>query len=330
MINRIGFTAAVLLLSLAGTLWARAEFHLGSGANDWRLFAVPEEDGPAGAYVAVDSAGNVLREHPVRSIEEEGGGSFLLEYNYRGPDWPDMEGGMLRAEWIDPMVNLARDSVLFGRGGSIYQGHNTQRYPTGDLLLALDEDPTTARLMLLEDNPLLAEPLVRGGVYLGAQASAVIINLGKQTPINRVRVYPRLGRVDDAAAIAAMAEPKPDPELFGETSFADNYLEWYEIAVTDNDAPIKEFPGSTGGGQRPGQGQFKRYSETTGYVDSAGTDPNFDALIQTRENLDPVIDLRFPVRHERFVSVRPYIPERTWEMAEIEVYGEGYVRRSGM
>ena len=328
MINRIGFTAAALLLSLAGTLWARAEFHLGSGANDWQLFAVPEEDGPAGAYVAVDSAGNVLREHPVRSIEEEGGGTFLLEYNYRGPDWPDMEGGMLRAEWIDPMVNLARDSILFGRGGSIYQGHNTQRYPTGDLLLALDEDPTTARLMLLEDNPLLAEPLVRGGVYLGAQASAVIINLGKQTPINRVRVYPRLGRVDDAAAIAAMAEPKPDPELFGETSFADNYLEWYEIAVTDNDAPIKEFPGSTGGGQRPGQGQFKRYSETTGYADSAGTDPNFDALIQTRENLDPVIDLRFPVRHERFVSVRPYIPERTWELAEIEIYGEGYVRRS--
>ena len=328
MIDRIGLAATALLLALAGTLWARAEFHLGSGANDWQRFTVPDEGDPAGAYVTVDSAGNVLREHPVRSIEEEGGGTFLLEYNYRGPDWPDMEGGTLRAEWIDPMVNLARDSVLFGRGGSIYQGHNAQRYPTGDLLLALDGDPTTTRLMLLEDNPLLAEPLVRGGVYLGAQASAVIVNLGKQTPINRVRVYPRLGRVDDAAAIAAMAEPKPDPELFGETSFADNYLEWYEIAVTDNDAPIKEFPGSTGGGQRPGQGQFKRYSETTGYVDSAATDPNFDALIQTRENLEPVIDLRFPVRHERFVSVRPYIPERTWEMAEIEIYGEGYVRRS--
>ena len=327
MINRIGFAATALLLSLAGTLWARAEFHLGSGANDWQRFAVPEEEEPAGAYVTVDSAGNVLQEHPVRSIEEEGGGTFLLEYNYRGPDLPDMEGGMLRAEWIDPMVNLARDSVLFARGGNVYHGHNTSRFPTGDLLLPLDGDPTTARLILLEDNPLLAVPLVRGGVYLGAQSSAVILNLGKQTPINRVRVYPRLGRLDDAAAIAAMAEPKPDPELFGETSFADNYLEWYEIAVTDNDAPIKEFPGG-GMGARPGQGQFKRYSETTGYVDSAATDPNFDALIQTRENLEPVIDLRFPVRHERFVSVRPYIPERTWEMAEIEVYGEGYVRRS--
>ena len=77
----------------------------------------------------MDSAGKVLREHPVRSVEEEGGGTFLLEYNYRGPDLPDMEGGMLRAEWIDPLVNLARDSVLFARGGNVYHGHNTQPLP---------------------------------------------------------------------------------------------------------------------------------------------------------------------------------------------------------
>ena len=97
--------------------------------------------------------------------------------------------------------------------------------------------------------------------------------------------------------------------------------------MTDNAAPIKERPGG-GGSDRPGQVQFKRFSETTGYVDSSATDPNFKALIQTRENLNPVIDFRFPIRHERFVSVRPYIPERTWEMAEIEIYGEGYMRRS--
>ena len=328
MIDRIGLAAGALLLALASTLWARAEFHLGSGANDWQAFAVPEEGEPAGAYVTVDSAGNVLREHPVSSVEEPGGGTYLPEYNYRGPDLPDMEDGMLRAEWIDPLVNLARDSVLFARGGNVYNSHNTSRSATPDLLEIIDGDPTTTRLILLPYNPLLVVPLIRGGVYYGAWASAVIVNMGKQTPINRVRVYPRLGRLDDDAAIAAMAEPKPDPERFGKTSFADNYLEWYEIAVTDNDAPIKEFPGSTGGGQRPGQGQFKRYFEGTAYVDSAATDPNFEALIQTRENLDPVIDLRFPTRHERFVSVRPYIPERIWEMAEIEVYGEGYVRRS--
>ena len=327
MLARSGFATGALLLALASTLCARAEFHLGSGPNSWERFVVPDEGEAAGTYVVVDAAGNVLQEHPVHSVEEVGGGTFLAEYNYRGPDLPAVEAGALQAIRVDPLVNLSLDSLLFARGGSIFHGHNTNAHPTEDLLRLIDGDPTTTRLILIAQNPLEAVPLIRGGVFLGAYASAVIVNLGAEMPINRVRVYPRLGRLDDAAAIAAMEEPKPAPELFGETSFADNYLEWYEIAVTDNAAPIKERPGG-GGSDRPGQVQFKRFSETTGYVDSSATDPNFKALIQTRENLNPVIDFRFPVRHERFVSVRPYIPERTWEMAEIEIYGEGYVRRS--
>ncbi len=324
---RDGFATGALLLALASTLCARAEFHLGSGPNSWERFVVPDAGEAAGIYVVVDAAGNVLQEYPVRSVEEVGGGTFLAEYNYRGPDLPALEAGALQAIRVDPLVNLSRDSLLFARGGSIFHGHNTNAHPTEDLLRLIDGNPTTTRLILIAQNPLAAVPLIRGGVFWGAHASAVIVNLGAEMPINRVRVYPRLGRLDDAAAIAALEAPTPDPALFGETSFADNYLEWYEIAVTDNAAPIKERPGG-GGSDRPGQGQFKRFSETTGYVDSSATDPNFKALIQTRENLDPVIDFRFPVRHERFVSVRPYIPERTWEMAEIEIYGEGHVRRS--
>ena len=49
MIDRIGLAAGALLLALASTLWARAEFHLGSGANDWQAFAVPEEGEPRGS-----------------------------------------------------------------------------------------------------------------------------------------------------------------------------------------------------------------------------------------------------------------------------------------
>ncbi len=338
-------TGALLLALTPSTLWARAEFHLGSADNTWELFGIPyerfvlSEDGTSltrqstgeevttGFYIIVDEDGNELDRRDVSGLLEVGGGTMLEEYNYRGPDQPSMEGDVLQAVRVDPTENLALLDNLYPRGGGIFHGHNTGAYAGPEFRSHIDGDPTTTRLVLFRGNPLEQEPLIAGGVYLGAQATAVIINLGLQMPINRVRIYPRLGRLDDAAAIAGMAEPKPDPESFGETSFAGNYLEWYEIAVTDNDALINELVGA-GGTSRPGRHGFKNFSETSGYVDSAATDPSFEALIQTRDNLDSVIDFRFPTRDVRMVSVRPYIPTRTWEVAEIEVYGEGYVRRS--
>jgi hypothetical protein len=46
MANRIGFATGTLLLALASTLWARAEFNLGSGQNAyaWERFASPVWD----------------------------------------------------------------------------------------------------------------------------------------------------------------------------------------------------------------------------------------------------------------------------------------------
>jgi len=41
-----------------------------------------------------------------------------------------------------------------------------------------------------------------------------------------------------------------------------------------------------------------------------------------------VVDVSFPVQQARFVSLRPFIPERDWEIAEFEIYGEGYVRQT--
>jgi len=340
--TRIGFSTAALLLALTARLWARAASNLGSGQNAyaWEPFARAPIDNrrsqsdqdpvvaadARGEYVVIDADGNELRRSPVTAVEEVGGGTFLVEYNYRGPDHPSTEGNVLQAPWVDPLVNLALFDRLIPRGGSIYDGHNTNTLPHAALVSTIDGDLTTSRTMIFTFNPLEVVPNT-GEVFNGNMATPVIINLGTELPINRIRIFPRLGRQDDAVTIAAMEEPQPDPEQFGETSFADNYLEWFEIGVTDNDAPIRELPGNRPT-QRPGQGQFKRYSETTGFIDSMDTDPNFDALLRTRENINPVIDFRFPVRHERWVSIRPYLPERTWEIAEFEVYGEGYVRRT--
>jgi hypothetical protein len=341
--TRIGFATGTLLLALASTLWARAEFSIGSGENAaaWESLAREGWDhtrtgvdqdpviGPdeGGEYVVIDADGNVLRRRPVTAVEEVGGGTFLVEYNYRGPDLPSMEGNALRATLVDPLVNLAHFDTLIARGGNIYNGHNTNTLPNAGEVVTIDGNFETARRMVFLFNPVTDKPPDVVDDYNGNQATAVIVNLGTELPINRVRVFPVLGRFDDAVIIDAMEEPKPDPERFGETSFADNYLEWFEIGVTDNAAPIREFPGNRPTG-RPGQAQFRRYSETTGFIDSMYTDPNFTALVTTRENIDRVIDVRFPVQQARFVSMRPFIPERDWEIAELEIYGEGYVRRS--
>ena len=308
---------ALLVLALASTASARSEFHLGgSGTNSWERFLVADE--AAGSYVVVDAAGKVHQEIRVGAIEENGGDTYLAEYNYRGPDLPAMAGNVLQARRIDPKVNLARDDSLFARGGNIYQAHNIGHDPTAELLALIDGDPTTKRLVLV------AESVFASGLLL-VNASPVVLNLGTELPINRIRIFPRLGQMEDAAIISGFDHPKP-PKPFGESGFSENYLEWFEIAVADNDAPLLESPGG-GRGARPDQTSFKRFAEDTGFVGEA-TDPNLEALIQTRENLDVVVDFRFPVRSERFVSVRPMDPERTFEMAEIEVYGEGYVRRS--
>jgi hypothetical protein len=344
MVNRIGFATGTLLLAFASTLWARAEFNLGSGpdAYAWERFAAeawdhsktaPDQDpiiGPdeGGEYVVIDADGNVLSTRPVTAVEEVGGANFLVEYNYRGPDLPSMEGNVLRARLVDPLVNLALFDNLFARGGSIYNGHNTVDLPTAGEVVTIDGDYETARRMVFPFNPVTDLPPDADHEYIGNQATAVIVNLGMELPINRVRFFPVLGQFDDALTIAAMEEPKPDPEDFGETSFAKNYLEWFEIGVAGNDAPIQEDQDWVFG-LRPGQGKFRRYSETTGFIDSMYTDLNFTALVTTRESLDHVVDVRFPTQLARFVSLRPYIPERDWEVAEYEIYGEGYVRRSG-
>jgi len=43
------------------------------------------------------------------------------------------------------------------------------------------------------------------------------------------------------------------------------------------------------------------------------------------ENLDPVIDIFFPPQLVRFIKFIPRNVDRTWEIAEFEVYGAGYV-----
>ena len=111
-----------------------------------------------------------------------------------------------------------------------------------------------------------------------------------------------------------------------------NFLAWYEIRTGDNSVVFAPDPCS-------GTGRNSAYI----YNDVVATskrrtvlgdlrwvrsgDPLLTVLESTHENLDPVVDLRFPVRSTRWLTLRAF-PLRDYEVAEFEIYGDGYVHET--
>ena len=59
-------------------------------------------------------------------------------------------------------------------------------------------------------------------------------------------------------------------------------------------------------------------------LNQAETAPVWTLIREEQENMGPVVDTRFPLRQMRYLALRPW-QNRSWEIAEIEIYGEGYV-----
>ena len=57
------------------------------------------------------------------------------------------------------------------------------------------------------------------------------------------------------------------------------------------------------------------------------SDPLLTVLESTRENLDPIVNMRFPTRSVRWLTLRTF-PLRDYEIAEFEIYGDGYVHET--
>lgn len=51
----------------------------------------------------------------------------------------------------------------------------------------------------------------------------------------------------------------------------------------------------------------------------------YQLIKQDTNNLSPVVELTFPTQLAQRVRIRPGPPDRTWELAEMEAYGEGYL-----
>ena len=295
------------------------EYRLGGpDGNPWQAVLAGES-----AYQAFAADGQVERQVSV-GIAPFGAGADTLV---------DFSGTAIQPRLIDSSVNIARADVDASKtqiplpympGSRVLtnscgqaQGH------ASTIKLMLDANPATATFRTF---------VQRVGGRPGDGFSwrgAVVFDFGGAIPINRIRFYPRLSQREDRQLIESLREPASDIERFGEDSFLANFLAWYEIRTGDNSVVFAPDPCS-------GTGRNSAYI----YNDVVATskrrtvlgdlrwvrsgDPLLTVLESTHENLDPVVDLRFPVRSTRWLTLRAF-PLRDYEVAEFEIYGDGYV-----
>jgi gliding motility-associated-like protein len=311
---RLRFFSLCAVLLLASQAAGRTEFHLG-GVDGVPWQTALSEDSP-GAYLIFDTNGELVGQLPINSVPQETGADTLIDY----------EGTSIQPRFIDPTINLAladpeteeTKAVLPFSGGEVSVTYGIYGTSTYLCLFAgqyapfskkmLDGDPVTSMFYGFEQHPDKA-PGVGAGPFF---SEGIIFDFKADLPINRIRFYPRLGQEEDALLIEDFSEPVFDTEKFGEISFVDNFVKWFDIYTGDNS--ITAFS----------NGPCSRVAGKRWIIKN---DPELTLLHSTRENLDLVTDLRFPTQAIRYMMLQVY-PLRDWEIAEFEIYGEGYVKET--
>ncbi|NKB69123.1 MAG: hypothetical protein GKR89_18800 [Candidatus Latescibacteria bacterium] len=272
MLQRI--LLGMLVIGLCGAAWGRSEFRLGGDGISWQSLLTEGETN----YVIVDGSGNVLSTLPVGISTEDAGIDTMIDFANNG----------IGPVWIDPADNLSLS--LAERKGHLNSSVSTgySREAAKELQVMIDGDSDTAVLKRVELSPRLQ------GLNIG-YVKNLVVNLGAELPINRIRFFPRPG-------------------------FEENYLQWYEIGVADDTAPFVSFPGE----RAPGKRWYRDINRSL----TSNNDPGFDILKRNEENLDIEVDLNFPTEDLHWIAIRPINAERDWEIAEFEIYGEGFVGRT--
>ncbi|MBI2504095.1 MAG: gliding motility-associated C-terminal domain-containing protein [Candidatus Latescibacteria bacterium] len=304
----IWFYGVLLAVSPAS---GRTEYRLGgTDGNPWQASLSLEK---AGTYVVLDENGQEVRRVAVGTTPHGAGTDTLIDFSRTS----------IRPRFIDPGVNMALtdpesedlEIPLLYTGGEVQTTdpciHVGQQTPLAKKMF--DGNAATAFFRPFAQDPERPPGFGEGWGTLDLP-KAVVVDFGAAVPVNRIRFYPRLGRKDNALLIQEFRDPRPPLEAFGEDSFAENFLAWYEIRSGDNSPAFSAGPCDLVG-------------EAKGLPWVEYSDSRLKVLKTTRENLDVVVDLRFPPRSIRWLTLRPF-PLRTWEIAEFEVYGEGFVEQT--
>ncbi len=312
---------AVVLVAVvlcAGIVSARTEYTLGGPeGNPWQAALSTEG---AGDFVTFDEEGGVLRRVAVATVPHGASGDTLVQFEASGflnsiqPLFIEPEANLALSEADSPEIKIplpiTSGQALTTDGCSALddQIRAVKRQFDGDVTTAHFRRFTAGNSIFSGGGALVA------GITGEGWKNAVVLDFGAAVPVNRIRFYPRLGRQDDQLLIQDLRTPQPSPDTFGESSFADNFVEGFEIRVADNTV---RFAGSPC--DRPGIVRGLRWVRTQ--------DPLLEVLEAKPENLDRVVDLRFATRSVRWMTFKTF-PLRDWEVAEFEVYGEGFVEKT--
>ena len=322
--------AGIILLCFCGVLLGAApvlggtEYRLGgTDGNPWQAILAGES-----VYQAFAADGQVERQVSVGLSPFGAGADTLIDFS----------GTSIQPRLIDPSVNIARADVNAGRttiplpyipGSRVLSTDHCIAWGNfqPSIKLMLDGDPTTAAFRTFVQR--VGSPPGVGYTW----TNSVVFDFGAGVPINRIRFYPRLSQREDHQLIQTMDVPTPEVESFGEDSFLANFLAWYEIRTGDNSVVFAPDPCSGSGsltcsvcraGISSDVATSKRRTVLGDLRWVRNGDPLLTVLESTRENLDPVVDLRFPSRSTRWLTLRTF-PLRDYEIAEFEIYGDGYV-----
>ena len=311
--QRIIALCFLLVLSIAPA-HSRGEFRVGGAdGNPWT--SLLSEEG-AGEYWFFDAEGQRASTELVGVTPHGAAADTLI----------DFADDAIGPRFIDPLVNLTRTDPNSSAikiplpyiGGEVLttDGCSALDDQIRAVKKQFDGDFTTAHFRRFTPGQgIFSGGTIIAGITGEGWKNSVVIDFRAAVPVNRIRFFPRLGQEDDLLLINELTEPRPPLETFGVDSFASNFLAWYEIRVGDNNVRFAKSPCD------------KVSANLYGLRWVRNQDPELTVLESNRENLDPVVELRFPTESIRWITAQAF-PLRDWEVAEFEVYGEGFVEET--
>ena len=234
----------------------------------------------------------------------------------------DSVGGLwLRPFWLPDTLNLAQDGIRNQIPRGLYDniavgGTNHTTGVVERIRPMFDADPNTAAFFAASNTE---DPEIRSQFVV----QNLIIDLGANYPINRVRFFPRLSKTSSKIdqIIAEMSPPKLNKEALGEEDFSGNLLPWFEIAGANS---VQNFAAHASFRTNDSP-WFKSINPRD---TNSKNDSRLTILRRDTENQDIIMETRFPLQAFQWITLRPINPSANWEIAEFQVYGEGYVPRA--
>ena len=290
--QRIIVSCFLIILSIVPA-HSRGEFRVGGDeGNPWPNLL--SEEG-AGEYWLFDAEGQLVSTESVGITPHGVAADTLIDFadNAIGP------------RFIDPSVNLTLidpnasdiNTLLPYTGGQIQttDGCSARDDQIRAVKKQFDGDFTTAHFRRFTPGQgIFSGGTIIAGVTGEGWKNSVVIDFRTAVPVNRIRFLPRLGQEDDILLIEELTEPKPPLEAFGEDSFAANFLAWYELRKGDNTVRFANSPCD----------RVSRVTKGLRWV--RNQDPALTVIESNRENLDPVVELRFPTESIRYITAQAF------------------------